>query len=276
MANGCIVAFGTLGAVTATAPTQWLMGEVGWRAVFAGLAGFVLIVALAISLLAREPNERREANMDLRDALRGLKEIYRDRFFWRVAIVSFIAAATYLSYQSLWIGPWLRDVGGLDSVAAGRALVVFNLGLLSGAFLIGAAADVLQRRGIKPAATLCGGLVLSLIVQSFFAAGLARWAIPLCFCFGFFGSATLLSYSVIGQHFGAALAARAGTALNVLNFLAAFLVQWAVGAIINQWPSEAASYAPAGHRAALIVAISLQLAGLVWFLWPRRQREEKA
>ena len=38
------------------------------------------------------------------------------------------------------------------------------------------------------------------------------------------------------------------TALNSMVFAWAFLVQWALGAVINLWPVTAAGYDPRGYR----------------------------
>jgi MFS family permease len=49
--NGTFVAIGTLGAVAATAPTEWLLTFVDWRGLFQILACALVLIALCLSLL---------------------------------------------------------------------------------------------------------------------------------------------------------------------------------------------------------------------------------
>ena len=55
----------------------------------------------------------------------------------------------------------------------------------------------------------------------------------------FFGSANLLVYSVLTQDFPKKLTGRVNTASNMLSFVGAFIVQWGIGLVINQWPVRA-------------------------------------
>src|SRR5690606_203210 len=115
------------------------------------------------------------------------------------------------------------------------------------------------------------GLGASLLVQTMFALEQTAFAVPLCFAFGFFGSATLLVYSVLGQEFPPRLVGRVNTAQNMLTFIGAFAAQWGVGAIIGLWPElPGGLYDPAGHQAALIAVIALEVLAFLWFLLPRR------
>ncbi|MBX9823237.1 MAG: MFS transporter, partial [Afipia birgiae] len=54
LANGCFVTVGTLGAVSATAPAEFLLSLIGWRSLFEILAAFTVACAVAIYLLVPE------------------------------------------------------------------------------------------------------------------------------------------------------------------------------------------------------------------------------
>jgi hypothetical protein len=96
----------------------------------------------------------------------------------------------------------------------------------------------------------------------------------LCALFGYFGSSSVLGYTVLSQNFPAALTGRVNTAQNMLTFIAAFSTQWAVGAIIGLYPSPGDGlYSADGHQTALLVFIALELCGFCFFLWPRRKRQ---
>src|SRR5262245_24838036 len=56
LANACVMSFGALGLLTATAPTELAAHAMGWRAVFVALAVITAAVAVMILALAPEPN----------------------------------------------------------------------------------------------------------------------------------------------------------------------------------------------------------------------------
>jgi predicted MFS family arabinose efflux permease len=274
--NGLTVAFGAFGALSATVPVEILFNQMGWRTIFSILSGMTILVAVLTYFavperVAPQLSARRGAAA-LTEQLRGLSGVYRNSFFWRISLVTFIHNGVYLAYQSLWMGPWLRDVGGLSGPAIADTLLWFNTGMFAGVIGIGVLADRLQQFGIKPIVMVGVGIFGSIMVQLLLALEAASFALPLSIAFGFFGSSTLLVYSVFGQHFAAETIGRVNTAQNMLTFIAAFAVQWGVGAIIGLWPVLAdGRYDPAGHQAALLMMVGLETIAFVWFLWPRRE-----
>ncbi len=279
--NGLTVAFGAFGALSATVPVEMIFDHMGWRAIFSILSGMTVLVVLLTLLIVPERAAPQvstsRGGAAVIEQLRGLAMVYRSSFFWRISLVTFVHNGAYLAYQSLWMGPWLRDVGGLTGPAIADTLLWFNAGMFAGVVGIGVLADRLQRFGIKPIAMVGAGIFGSIVVQSLFALEAASLALPLCIAFGFFGSSTLLAYSVFGQHFAAETIGRVNTANNMLTFLAAFASQWGVGAIIGLWPVLADGYYnPAGHQAALLTMVGLETVAFLWFLWPRRETPDRS
>ena len=77
---------------------------------------------------------------------------------------------------------------------------------------------------------------------------------------------------MLNQHFPQNLTGRVNTAQNMLTFLAAFATQWLVGVIIGAYPSPGGGlYSADGHQTALAVFICIEIAGFVYFIWPRRK-----
>jgi hypothetical protein len=59
--------------------------------------------------------------------------------------------------------------------------------------------------------------------------------------------------------------------MNLILFLFAFGAQYAIGAIIDLFPTTAAGgYAPAGYQAGFGVFLAAQLLALLWYLRGRR------
>ena len=79
------------------------------------------------------------------------------------------------------------------------------------------------------------------------------------------GAATVLRFAVVADYFPNEFAARANGALNLLHFGWAFLIQYGVGLVIEQWPPQDGHYPVAAYQSAFGLSAVLQLAALVWF-----------
>ncbi len=268
--NGIQMAAGGLGAMTATAPVEAMATATGWRTVFLLLAGLCLLAAAAIFFVVPHGKEDAHAAKPLADTFAGLGSVLRSPLFWRVAPLTVVTEASFMSIIGLWAGPWLRDVGGHDRLAAAELLLAVAAAMVAGFLLMGLAADRLARFRISSLAVAVAGMSLFALTLAAIVATASGTA-PLWLAFGFFGTSGILPYAALSQRFPAALAGRLNTTLNVLVFTAAFAAQWGMGAIIALWPGEApGSYALEGYRTAFTVMLALQAIGLAWFAGFRR------
>lgn len=82
--NGYMIMLGSLGAVTATAPSEVLLDWIGWRGLFESLAAASGLAAILINVLVPE------RPLGLHDSSKPatLKTIYSDAPFWRIAPLS--------------------------------------------------------------------------------------------------------------------------------------------------------------------------------------------
>ncbi len=270
--NGLIVAFGGLGAMVATAPTEALVSEVGWRYGFVALALATLVVAVAIWFVAPE-RERAGASEPMASRISGMVSIYRSGLFWRVAPLAALSQGGFLAIQTLWAGPWLRDIAGLDSWTVSFTLLAGAAGFVLGNVVVGLVAERLARRNIPPLVTAAGGMAMFILVQLLV---LFEWTSApgfLWFIFGATGTTGVVMFSVLARMFPPELAGRASTAQNLLIFGAAFALQWGMGEVINLWPVAAdGAYSVMGYRAAFGVALALQVSAFAWMLIYRPDR----
>src|SRR6266849_4040558 len=218
--NGLMVMLGALCAVTATLPADLLLDWIGWRELFGLFAALTAASAAIIYLIVPEATSAPSGAVSA-----GLRKVYADPRFWRVAPLSASCIGTAWALQGLWAAQWLKDVEGLD-----RAGVVFHLfamavALSLGAILLGVAADRLRRRGVGPEVLL--GLVAALFIATQFALILRlplpsylQWAVVAAV-----GAATVLGFAILGEYFPKELAGRANGALNLFHIAAAFAVQ---------------------------------------------------
>lgn len=267
LVNGYMIMLGSLGAVTATAPAEWLQGMTGWRGMFEILTLATIVVAGLVYFLVPEVRQRTGAPQASHSEL-SLKTVFRDPRFWRIAPLSAACIGSSWAVQSLWAGAWLADVEELDRQNLVAQLFYMALAISIGAWLLGTIADRLRRHGVRTEVLLAIVAALFILAQSAIILRLPLPSLLPWILVAMVGAATVLSYAVIAEYFPASLAARANGALNLLHFAWAFLVQSGIGMIVAFWPSEAGHYPLAAYQAAFGISVVFQVVALLWFGWP--------
>ncbi len=263
--NGWVLAAGGLGALAATAPVAAALQWTSWRGVFAGLAGLTAAAAIAIFLIVPEHPATRHRS-DWPAQWHGVVAIFSSRTFWRLAPLGALALGAHLAIQGLWAGLWLKDVAGYNQTLIAHYLFWAAAGMIAGFLSLGTLTYRLNRLEVPPMAVAVVSMVIFIGIQAALAAGYTGTPLLLWIAFGFFGTASTLSYAILSQAFPPGLAGRVNTAFNLLVFIAAFVMQWGLGAVIGLWPRTAAGgYAPAGYSAGFGLAVALQVAALGWF-----------
>ena len=266
--NGLMVMLGALGAVTATLPADLLLDVMGWRELFGLFAGLSAASATLVYFVVPE------AKLPASGAvLAGLKTVYADPRFWRVAPLSASCIGTAWALQGLWAAQWLKDVDGFDRAEVVQHLFGMAVALSLGAILLGMTADRLRRRGVGPEVLL--GFVAVVFIAAQFALILRlpipsylEWAVVAAV-----GAATVLSFAIMAEYFPKELAGRANGALNLFHIAAAFAVQYATGVVVQQWTAEAGHYPAIAYQTACALNLGLQVAAWIWFAVPRTRPE---
>ena len=275
MVNGAFIMCGGVGALAATWPAEFLLRAVDWRGLSAVLAAAAVAVAFAIrGTVPRlssapalvEPQAPGFQELTLRD-------IARDPMFRRFAPLSASCFGTVLAVQGLWAGPWLADVEGLSRPEVASGLACMAVALIVAAPCWGMLTQRLRPRmrltSVAAAAALALIAAEALIVSRPVLLTALPSALPWSL-FALFGGMSVLSYSVLADHFPASAIGRANGALNMLHIGGSFAVQLAFGQVIALWPRAAGHYPAHAYQAGLLLPVTLQLAALLWFAWPRR------
>jgi predicted MFS family arabinose efflux permease len=272
-ANGCIMAFGALGTVAATIPANWAAERFGWRAVFEGLTAIVLLVAAFIFFAVPECEMEGPAP-SIRRQLEGLAQCFASRPFLRVAPLAALCGGGSIAVQSLWVGPWLRDVGGFNQGGIAYGLFFIALTFSAGILLSGLLADLLARRGIDLLVTMVAGLLVNFLCMGAIVLGTSGPFVVVWLLYALTGQIVALVYAHLSRILGRSLAGRSNTGVNSLVFASAFLSQWGIGWVIDRFPQTAKGYDPAGYRAGFGLLLMFQLLALAWFflLCPRRAK----
>jgi predicted MFS family arabinose efflux permease len=264
--NSWVMAFGGIGVMAASTPADLAVQEFGWRAVFVALACVTALVALAIWVVVPRRGEAGDAPREgFGLQLKALGTIYSDREFWRVVPIITIMCGSHIAIQTLWAGPWLADVAGYDRDAVALTLTLMAVAFTVGILGSGALADWVRRFGYGPLSVMSVMTVLFLISVAGLMLAPEGWVLPLWLLFAATGQLGILGYPHVSEHFGTALAGRAGTAVNLLVFGTAFAIQYGIGMVLDHWPSEH-GHPPEAYTTALALVLGLLVVTFLWMV----------
>lgn len=264
--NGFQMAAGGLGALSATTPVEWMLTMTDWRGLFFLLAG--VSVATSAIVFFMVPEKKTDSPQEnLADQMKGIKTVFSSMKFWQIAPVTTFSQAGFLSIQGLWAGPWLKDAAGLSRPDVAAVLFWAAVSMVAGFILLGYIAEKISAVGISVKACAVTFMGVFMGVQMLIAFYVPIPPMAIWCLFSFFGTSGILSYSALSYAFPKSLSGRVTTSINMLVFIAAFILQWAIGAIINFWNvAPDGSYHPSGYQAGFLMVLGLQATGLIWCL----------
>ena len=273
-ANSWMLMTGSLGMLASTLPVQYLLPALGWRGLFVAIAGLLLLSVAVVQVLVPMDAGSKGAGLGESSSARpnasavgraepGYADVFRMPVFRRLAPAAFFSYGGMIAMQSLWIGPWLTQVGQRSPQGAAAGLFLVNACMLVAFFCWGLAVPRLLRSGWHAEKVMAwawwpGLICLLFIVWRGAAAGPIEWA---AWCV--LTSVVCLSQPAVAQAASPALAGRALSAFNLVIFLGVFVVQWGLGLLIDAlsnlgWPLTQA------YRAAFT---AYGLSCLASFLW---------
>ena len=143
-ANSWMLMTGSLGMLSSTLPVQWILPQYGWRPIFIMLAIFLVMAMIAIAWVVPKWHQAEHQNKDQKDIVypkdiepilssKGLRSywyLFRHHDFLSIAPLGFIGYGGMLAMQTLWAGPWMRNVSAYSSQDAAAGLFAINLGML--------------------------------------------------------------------------------------------------------------------------------------------------
>jgi predicted MFS family arabinose efflux permease len=265
--NGGMIMLGSLGAVTATAPTDWLLNWIGWRSLFEVLTIATLMTAGLIYFAVPKSDGSSTGSAASSKPL-TLRSIFLDPRFLRIAPLSATCIGSSWAMHSLWAAAWLADVEGFDRQGVISQLFTMAIGISLGALLLGTLAHRLRKRGVATEVLLSVFGALFMLAELILILRIPLPSILPWSVISVVGGATVLSYAIIADYFPIEIAARANGALNLLHFAWAFTVQYGIGLIVNQWASQDGHYPTIAYQAAFGLNLTIQAAALIWFALP--------
>ena len=266
---GWMLFVGSCGALSATKPVEMLLRVTDWRSVFLLFSVLAVIASGLIFLLVPE-KPAAKSHSNLREQFAVMGSIFRSRGFWSIAFAAAFVQGVAIGLLGLWAGPWMRDVAGLD-----RAGMATNLLFAAGAFGVGGAVcgtltDRLAKRGVPSVLTYFVGCVVCTLCMLPIVLGYQTGAVLFWSLFLGFSAFGSLCYPLLATRFPVEITGRVVTAVNLVTFALAFVVQFGVGAIINLWPVVEGHYAIEGYRVSFALCWGLQVVSVVWLWYAER------
>ncbi|HUQ25197.1 MAG TPA: MFS transporter [Burkholderiales bacterium] len=269
--TGAMIGIGSIGTLSATAPAEALLGPLGWRALFFGLA-LLSVAAAAIIFFVLPEREVPGRSESWAEQFSAVGKIYARLDFWRLALPLVVSQGIFQALQGLWFAPWLADVHGFDRRAIADALFVSALAYCVVSLALGRIADTLSRRGISQLRLYQAGMLATAAAFVPLALGV-RWGLLVWLVlFAAMSIAAIIAYTLVTQLVPLAQSGRVTTASNVVLFSASFAFQWGVGAVLGLWPASAGRYDPEGYRVAFGMLLAAQAAAAAWLLTAREAK----
>ena len=279
-ANSWMLMTGSLGMLASTLPVQWLLPLVGWRALFWGIGGLVLLAMAVIAWVVPRWTTVAPKNIATgacQTSAEGQKysyaEIARNAYFRRASPLGMVCFGGMVAIQSLWAGPWLTRVAGATPLQAATGLFWINLGMLITFWSWGLLLPRMAARGISVDRMVARVQPLSFVALAALvalgpAAGAASVALLALYCVLSTPSAQV--QPVVAMAFAPQLAGRALSAYNLVIFVGIFIVQWGIG--LGADALESFGWAPAeALRGAVGVFGALSAACWLQFVWAGRR-----
>lgn len=161
---GLVIGMSQVGNVVATYPMALVSDAIGWRNSYLIMTGVTLGLGILSYLLIRDappdhPYHRRTPET-IRSAFNGVVEVFRTPGVPRLLVMAFVAYAVVSCFLGLWIGPYLHDVHGLDTVQRGNVLFYFSVAMIVGNLSLGSLDRLVDSRK----AVIMGGAVATILI----------------------------------------------------------------------------------------------------------------
>lgn len=266
-----IMVAGGLGALTVSTPVEMALPFLGWRGVFVGMALLLFISAGFLFMVEDKVPDARASSVG--ELWRSLRLVYGNRVFWRYAPQSGLTVGGFMALQGLWAVPWLMTVSQMSRSGAAAVLFSMALAMLAGFFFVAICSGWLLRIGVGPLFLLRAGMGIFVVAQLSIVADVlpASWVWPVL---GFAFSLSNIAYPLLTAAFPVDLAGRVNTALNLVTFVGAFILQWGIGTLVDLLgrfdltPAESFR----GTMGGLLV---LQILAYLWFLMPISEAQKR-
>lgn len=139
--SATLVAIGNLGIILATLPLAAAVEVAGWRMAFNWAAGVSILVAVLIFIVIRDNPKPKvdetRVSETLIESFMQLGIILKNKTFWTFVPLMLVGYSSVATIVTLWSGPYLEAVLGMDTIARGEVLLLMAVGAVLGPIILG-------------------------------------------------------------------------------------------------------------------------------------------
>ncbi len=268
-AMGILFAVGNLGAIFSSFPLAVSIEKVGWRMTFAAI-GIITAVLLAMSafFVADSPPDFKREELKRGD----LKLLLYNSSLWLLAISSLLRYGAVMGFQGLWGGPFLIDVHKMSKPMVGTVLMIFGIGSILGAPILGRISDIISQR--KIVLVFCGiGFLILWFPLASFPEKLNFIEINLIsFGLGLFSSGGPIAYAIVKESFPLRMTGLAVSFINVFPFIGAGLFQTIMGYLMDLIGKVNGVYPVEAYQLSFEVCLLASFISLICILFVRESK----
>lgn len=233
--NSWMLMAGALGLILGTLPAESLATNIGWRPLFIGLG--VLFALVSVLIAVTVPKQQKGTGIR-NNLIISYIPIVRNSYTWKIGPMGLFNYAILVAVQTLWVGPWLTNLGGVSTRDASTQLLYINTIMLVMFMVMGYLSPKFNKSADDAERLLIYWTPISIILLILIAylGSNATWHLFSLYCI----SAWPLSvtHPLVGQRFKPREAGRAIAFFNLLLFTGVFLWQWGFGLIISTFKSS--------------------------------------
>ncbi|MCJ7771583.1 MAG: MFS transporter [Desulfobacterales bacterium] len=269
--TGIMLAIGSVGGISATLPLTYLVLFFGWRVSFGVIGMLAMFCALICWFIIKDRPEDKHWRLPIENEtlqettkdptesmalLKRLRIVFSNPRFWMITIASFFAGSTFLTFQGLWVVPYLIDVFSLSRAKAGGLLMVLPLGFSIGSISFG---PLTARLGIDRNRLLLNSIIICIICWTilFFLNGQESYLfiIPLFLIMGIsVGGILPILMTTVKELFPLELTGTAVGLMNPAAFLGTAIFQPFTGFLLDMIGMlESGAYPLAAYRSIFVV-----------------------
>jgi MFS family permease len=254
--SSLILSVGMIGLLAAATPLALAVEAIGWRASMAAIGFLTAAATAAVFLFIQDPPLAKRAVHQQASAWRDLVSIIALRPLWPLLPLTFAGYAVVAAERSIWIGPYLLEVHGLDAVERGNGIFAMSVAMAVGAMLYGPAERLLRspKRTVLIGSAFTGATFVALGAAPALSTASALLLLTLIGAFG-------LTYGVLMTHarafFPEHLLGRGITFMNFFFIAGAGVVQAVSGQFMRA--ALAGGTTPADAFGQLHLAFGLML-----------------
>lgn len=230
---GMVVAIGTLGAICAGLPLDFLLKHYSWRTIHCGIALICIALAGCLAYAFRQiPTPTAPVQKPGNSWTSQLQSVIHNPQTWCAFGVNFFVGSTVFGFSGLWAVRYLVTTFGANTFQATLALSCFFCGFGLGSALMGMLSTHLGRRKTPMYISAFGSIILTSLLAFGDPYPITVYD-AIYFLLGFFGTSFSISWASSKENNAPDLAGMATSTANIGSFFGTALMQPLMGWLLD-------------------------------------------